>query len=146
MLQGWLPRSDSIIFEHQWELEKLTRLKQVEKTKHFLLLKETIDDLNVDDEHYESKSIIANKPKLDKNHYSNVSTESYTDNQKQLLLNCVKLINHGRYVVKTEQTQDNNTSSSEKSSPNMSQSNSSNSLYDMNDSRPKQNIPNINVS
>ncbi len=42
MLQGWRPRSDSIIFEHQWELEKLTRLKQVEKTKHFLLLKSTM--------------------------------------------------------------------------------------------------------
>lgn len=50
MLQGWRPRSDSIIFEHQWELEKLTRLKQVEKTKHFLLLKSTVDDLKTDDE------------------------------------------------------------------------------------------------
>ena len=49
MLQGWRPRSDSIIFEHQWELEKLTRLKQVEKTKHFLLLKNTMDDLKLDD-------------------------------------------------------------------------------------------------
>ena len=45
MLQGWRPRSDSLIFEHQWELEKLTRLQQVEKTRHFLLLKSTIDSV-----------------------------------------------------------------------------------------------------
>ncbi len=24
-LAGWRPRGDSLIFEHQWELEKLTR-------------------------------------------------------------------------------------------------------------------------
>ncbi len=48
MLQGWRPRSDSLIFEHQWELEKLTRLQQVEKTRHFLLLKSTIDSVKFD--------------------------------------------------------------------------------------------------
>lgn len=25
----WRPRGDSLIFEHQWELERLTRLQQV---------------------------------------------------------------------------------------------------------------------
>ena len=48
MLQGWRPRSDSLIFEHQWELEKLTRLQQVEKTKHHLLLKSTIESIKSD--------------------------------------------------------------------------------------------------
>ena len=48
MLQGWRPRSDSLIFEHQWELEKITRLQQVEKTRHFLLLKSTIDSIKYD--------------------------------------------------------------------------------------------------
>jgi kinesin family protein 1 len=48
MLAGWRPRSDSLIFEHQWELEKLTRLQQVEKTKHFLLLKSTVDSIKND--------------------------------------------------------------------------------------------------
>lgn len=28
-LQGWRPRSDSLILEHQWELEKITRLHMV---------------------------------------------------------------------------------------------------------------------
>ncbi|KAG1667381.1 Kinesin-like protein unc-104 [Nymphon striatum] len=41
-LEGWRPRGDSLIFEHQWELEKLTRLEQVEKTRHFLSLREKL--------------------------------------------------------------------------------------------------------
>lgn len=49
MLIGWRPRSDSLIFEHQWELEKLTRLQQVEKTKHFLLLQSSMDSLKGDE-------------------------------------------------------------------------------------------------
>ncbi|XP_042232054.1 kinesin-like protein unc-104 isoform X1 [Homarus americanus] len=41
-LHGWRPRGDSLIFEHQWELEKIARLTQVEKTRHFLLLREKL--------------------------------------------------------------------------------------------------------
>ena len=29
MLKGWRPRSDSLIFEHQWELERISRLEEV---------------------------------------------------------------------------------------------------------------------
>ena len=29
LLQGWRPRGDSLILDHQWELEKLTRLELV---------------------------------------------------------------------------------------------------------------------
>ncbi|CAF0916937.1 unnamed protein product, partial [Didymodactylos carnosus] len=36
MLKGWLPRSDSLIIEHQQDLEKLFRVESVERTKHFL--------------------------------------------------------------------------------------------------------------
>ncbi|MEQ2171153.1 hypothetical protein GOODEAATRI_007783 [Goodea atripinnis] len=42
-LAGWRPRSDSLILEHQWELEKLSLLQEVEKTKHFLLLREKLE-------------------------------------------------------------------------------------------------------
>lgn len=38
-LGGWQPRGDSLIFDHQWELEKLSRLEIVERTKNFLLTK-----------------------------------------------------------------------------------------------------------
>uniref|UniRef100_T1IJB9 OTU domain-containing protein 3 n=1 Tax=Strigamia maritima TaxID=126957 RepID=T1IJB9_STRMM len=41
-LHGWRPRGDSLIFDHQWELEKLTRLEEVEKVRHLLLLREKI--------------------------------------------------------------------------------------------------------
>merc|ERR1740128_677307 len=41
-LVGWRPRGDSLIFDHQWELEKLTRLTETEKTRHFLLLREKL--------------------------------------------------------------------------------------------------------
>ncbi|KAF2354986.1 Kinesin-like [Trinorchestia longiramus] len=37
-LHGWRPRGDSLIFEHQWELEKIQRLAEVEGTRHRILL------------------------------------------------------------------------------------------------------------
>ncbi|XP_052034129.1 kinesin-like protein KIF1B isoform X2 [Apodemus sylvaticus] len=43
-LAGWRPRGDSLILEHQWELEKLEQLHEVEKTRHFLLLRERLGD------------------------------------------------------------------------------------------------------
>ncbi|KAM8875092.1 kinesin-like protein KIF1A isoform 12-T12 [Spinachia spinachia] len=42
-LAGWRPRSDSLILDHQWELEKLSLLQDVEKTKHYLLLREKLE-------------------------------------------------------------------------------------------------------
>ncbi|KAL0871022.1 hypothetical protein ABMA27_004836 [Loxostege sticticalis] len=41
-LHGWRPRGDSLIFDHQWELEKMTRLEQVGRTRHFLALRERL--------------------------------------------------------------------------------------------------------
>lgn len=41
-LHGWRPHGDSLIFDHQWELEKLTRLEEVEKIRHMLLLRERL--------------------------------------------------------------------------------------------------------
>ncbi|XP_027870695.1 kinesin-like protein KIF1B isoform X3 [Xiphophorus couchianus] len=41
-LAGWRPRGDSLILEHQWELEKLEQLHEVEKTRHLLLLREKL--------------------------------------------------------------------------------------------------------
>ncbi|XP_063091556.1 kinesin-like protein KIF1B isoform X7 [Cavia porcellus] len=43
-LAGWRPRGDSLILEHQWELDKLELLHEVEKTRHFLLLRERLGD------------------------------------------------------------------------------------------------------
>ncbi|XP_060841951.1 kinesin-like protein unc-104 isoform X6 [Rhopalosiphum padi] len=41
-LEGWKPRGDSLIFDHQWELEKLTRLEEVSRTRHMILLRERL--------------------------------------------------------------------------------------------------------
>uniref|UniRef100_A0A7N6ATY6 plus-end-directed kinesin ATPase n=1 Tax=Anabas testudineus TaxID=64144 RepID=A0A7N6ATY6_ANATE len=41
-LAGWRPRGDSLIVEHQWELEKMEQLHEVEKTRHLLLLREKL--------------------------------------------------------------------------------------------------------
>ena len=32
-LNGWRPRGDSLLIDHQWELEKLTRLEMVSTAK-----------------------------------------------------------------------------------------------------------------
>ncbi|XP_045024716.1 kinesin-like protein unc-104 isoform X3 [Daphnia magna] len=41
-LDGWRPRGDSLIFDHQWELEKLSRLEAVGRTRYWLLLRERL--------------------------------------------------------------------------------------------------------
>ncbi|KAF0295409.1 Kinesin-like protein unc-104 [Amphibalanus amphitrite] len=41
-LEGWRPRGDSLLFEHQWELEKLTRLQEVGRVRHLLMLREKL--------------------------------------------------------------------------------------------------------
>ncbi|XP_071110195.1 kinesin-like protein unc-104 isoform X4 [Haliotis cracherodii] len=45
-LNGWRPRGDSLLVDHQWELEKLTRLQMVEKARHVLLLREKLAEQN----------------------------------------------------------------------------------------------------
>lgn len=41
-LHGWRPHGDSLIFDHQWELEKLTRIQEVERVRHMLMLRERL--------------------------------------------------------------------------------------------------------
>uniref|UniRef100_A0AC34QNN7 Kinesin-like protein unc-104 n=1 Tax=Panagrolaimus sp. JU765 TaxID=591449 RepID=A0AC34QNN7_9BILA len=41
-LGNWRPRGDSLIFEHQWELEKLAKLQQVERFRLFLRLRQCL--------------------------------------------------------------------------------------------------------
>lgn len=41
-LKNWRPRGDSLIFDHQWELEKLTRIEMVERVRYLLLLRERL--------------------------------------------------------------------------------------------------------
>uniref|UniRef100_A0A8R1UIH8 Pleckstrin homology domain containing protein n=1 Tax=Pristionchus pacificus TaxID=54126 RepID=A0A8R1UIH8_PRIPA len=49
-LGGWRPRGDSLIFEHQAELEKLMRLQQVERVRLFLRLRQKLKKKKDDNE------------------------------------------------------------------------------------------------
>ncbi|KAK6629953.1 hypothetical protein RUM43_003774 [Polyplax serrata] len=106
-LHGWRPRGDSLIFDHQWELEKLTRLEEVERVRHMLLLRERLgidkgpftrshDFTKSEKEvcnmvakaNIESKSNSTSKGSND----ACDSTFIMTDRERQLLLKCIKLI------------------------------------------------------
>nr|CAB3259092.1 kinesin-like protein KIF1B [Phallusia mammillata] len=41
-LAGWRPRGDSLILEHQWQLDRFNKVLEVEKTRHILLLQDTL--------------------------------------------------------------------------------------------------------
>nr|CAH8833328.1 unnamed protein product [Trichobilharzia regenti] len=45
-IKGWRPRGDSLIIEHQWELERFARISQVEKTRQMLKLQNMFDNSN----------------------------------------------------------------------------------------------------
>ncbi|XP_027883457.1 kinesin-like protein KIF1A isoform X9 [Xiphophorus couchianus] len=97
-LAGWRPRSDSLILEHQWELEKLSLLQDVEKTKHFLLLREKLESTLltgqeslqscVTEETGESTAVAEADPG------PAFSSEMTTDRQRELAAKCLRLLTH----------------------------------------------------
>ncbi|XP_043984560.1 kinesin-like protein KIF1A isoform X7 [Gambusia affinis] len=97
-LAGWRPRSDSLILEHQWELEKLSLLQDVEKTKHFLLLREKLESILlmgqeslqscVTEETSESTAVGEADPG------PAFSSEITTDRQRELAAKCLRLLTH----------------------------------------------------
>lgn len=102
-LHGWRPRGDSLIFDHQWELEKLTRLEEVERVRHTLLLRERLGldrchNYNKFQLEYTTKSekdvcnMVA-KNNLNQSYQANNDpVYEYTDREKQLVNKCVRLI------------------------------------------------------
>jgi kinesin family protein 1 len=114
-LQGWRPRGDSLIIDHQWELEKLTRLEMVEKSRHVLLLREKLSEQNRTQELSKLDKEASNlfkqarsqrdKEKLtdaeeaaEKRHLleSTASLESECDRDKELTQKCLQLMMQGR--------------------------------------------------
>ncbi|XP_042272264.1 kinesin-like protein KIF1A isoform X2 [Thunnus maccoyii] len=97
-LAGWRPRSDSLILDHQWELEKLSLLQDVEKTKHYLLLREKLESTLlmgqealqtcVTDELSEAPQ----PPEIDQEVSS--GSEITTDRQRELAAKCLRLLTH----------------------------------------------------
>ncbi|XP_038602461.1 kinesin-like protein KIF1B isoform X3 [Tachyglossus aculeatus] len=114
-LAGWRPRGDSLILEHQWELEKLELLHEVEKTRHFLLLREKLSD-SLPKSLSESLSPSASSGTLststsissqistttfesavtpsESSGYDSADIESLVDREKELATKCLQLLTH----------------------------------------------------
>ncbi|XP_031167517.1 kinesin-like protein KIF1A isoform X24 [Sander lucioperca] len=97
-LAGWRPRSDSLILDHQWELEKLSLLQDVEKTKHYLLLREKLESTllmgqdSLQTRITEELSESPQPPEVD--HEVSSSSEIITERQRELAAKCLRLLTH----------------------------------------------------
>ncbi|XP_072393950.1 kinesin-like protein unc-104 isoform X2 [Diabrotica undecimpunctata] len=118
-LHGWRPRGDSLIFDHQWELEKLTRLEEVERVRHTLLLRERLGlDRTLNYNKYrleytknekEACNMVAKNNNINAIANNDTNTE-YSDRERELLLRCVKLI-QGRHRDNLNNVKDNDVTS-----------------------------------
>ncbi|XP_041647223.1 kinesin-like protein KIF1A isoform X8 [Cheilinus undulatus] len=97
-LAGWRPRSDSLILDHQWELEKLSLLQDVEKTKHYLLLREKLESTLLMGQEAlltcvtEEMSDFPQPPEVDPEASS--CNEITTERQRELAAKCLRLLTH----------------------------------------------------
>ncbi|XP_055797176.1 kinesin-like protein KIF1A isoform X34 [Salvelinus fontinalis] len=96
-LAGWRPRSDSLILDHQWELEKLSLLQEVEKTRHRLLLREKLESILllgqegllscVGEEQSES-------PQPSEGLGLSPTVDAPNERQRELAIKCLRLLTH----------------------------------------------------
>ncbi|KAM6198623.1 kinesin-like protein KIF1A isoform 9-T9 [Sarcoramphus papa] len=105
-LAGWRPRSDSLILDHQWELEKLSLLQEVEKTRHYLLLREklettqrlgleTLSPCSSEDSESRSTSCVSSPLSVDGAPEVRTSPpETPSERQKELAVKCLRLLTH----------------------------------------------------
>uniref|UniRef100_A0A674MTA6 plus-end-directed kinesin ATPase n=1 Tax=Takifugu rubripes TaxID=31033 RepID=A0A674MTA6_TAKRU len=92
-LAGWRPRGDSLIVEHQWELEKMEQLHEVEKTRHLLLLREKLGDTNPAPSTKSLSELLS--PSMSSgtlSGYDSTDIESLVDREKELATKCNCLI------------------------------------------------------
>nr|XP_032622751.1 kinesin-like protein KIF1A isoform X2 [Chelonoidis abingdonii] len=105
-LAGWRPRSDSLILDHQWELEKLSLLQEVEKTRHYLLLREKLETTqrsgleslspcSSEDSDSHSTSCVSSPLSADGALEGRSSPlETPSERQKELAVKCLRLLTH----------------------------------------------------
>ncbi|XP_073726240.1 kinesin-like protein KIF1A isoform X21 [Misgurnus anguillicaudatus] len=100
-LAGWRPRSDSLILDHQWELEKLSLLQEVEKTRHYLLLREKLEStlllgqeslLSCGSEDLTESSFPSTH--LGLGHNPGLGPDTPNERQRELAAKCLRLLNH----------------------------------------------------
>ncbi|XP_069378621.1 kinesin-like protein KIF1A isoform X9 [Paralichthys olivaceus] len=97
-LAGWRPRSDSLILDHQWELEKLSLLQDVERTKHYLLLREKLESTLLMGQESLQACIPEELSEVPQplEVYPEVSSGSdfATERQRELAAKCLRLLTH----------------------------------------------------
>ncbi|XP_037830167.1 kinesin-like protein KIF1A isoform X8 [Kryptolebias marmoratus] len=97
-LAGWRPRSDSLIIEHQWELEKLSLLQDVEKTKHYLLLREKLESTLLTGleslQFCVTEELNESPQTTEADQEAGSSSEITTERQKELAAKCLRLLTH----------------------------------------------------
>lgn len=109
-LHGWRPRGDSLIFDHQWELEKMTRLEEVGRVRHLLSLRERLGmDMNPNPTTKTEKDVsnlaaragtspvhmtIPQSPQSPTRNSAaqNDSVRVYSQKEQNLMTKCIKLI------------------------------------------------------
>ncbi|XP_054978934.1 kinesin-like protein KIF1A isoform X3 [Sorex araneus] len=100
-LAGWRPRSDSLILDHQWELEKLSLLQEVEKTRHYLLLREKLEAA----QRHGPEALTPGSEDADSRSSSSASSplsadgrpspdEAPNERQRELAVKCLRLLTH----------------------------------------------------
>lgn len=115
-LDGWRPRGDSLIFDHQWELEKLTRLEEVGRVRHLLMLRERLGMDSTPNPTTKTEKDVCNlaaranqspvhnmviPPSPQTPVKDTLIDRDYTQREQELLKKCVKLI-QGRIGSKDE--------------------------------------------
>ncbi|XP_048362650.1 kinesin-like protein KIF1A isoform X2 [Sphaerodactylus townsendi] len=105
-LAGWRPRSDSLILDHQWELEKLSLLQEVEKTRHYLLLREKLETTqrsgldslspsSSEDSDSRSTSCVSSPISADGTPEGRaLPLDTPSERQKELAVKCLRLLTH----------------------------------------------------
>ncbi|XP_026872108.2 kinesin-like protein KIF1B isoform X9 [Electrophorus electricus] len=115
-LAGWRPRGDSLILEHQCELEKLEQLHEVEKTRHLLLLREklgesvplkslsdplspslssgTLSTSTSISSQISSTTFESAVTPSESSGYDSTDIESLVDREKELATKCLRLLTH----------------------------------------------------
>ncbi|KAI1890835.1 hypothetical protein AGOR_G00157700 [Albula goreensis] len=114
-LAGWRPRGDSLIIEHQWELDKLEQLQEVEKTRHLLLLRERLGETeprslsgslspSLSSDSISTSTSISSQissttfesalTPSESSGYDSADVQSLADREKELATKCLQLLTH----------------------------------------------------
>uniref|UniRef100_A0A668AJQ1 plus-end-directed kinesin ATPase n=1 Tax=Myripristis murdjan TaxID=586833 RepID=A0A668AJQ1_9TELE len=92
------PIYDSLILDHQWELEKLSLLQDVEKTRHYLLLREKLEStLLMGQESLLScmtEDLSESPQPSEVNQELSPSSDIPTERQRELAAKCLRLLTH----------------------------------------------------